>query len=226
MYSNSFRRIDNIVKVRMDPATEEKYKQMERDWVLQINEDLLTAISAGVLANKLLQFANGSVYDEDQNVVHLHDLKFEALDEIVETNKGKPLLVFYNYKHDLERLQNRYKHLNPRELNTAKDKDDWDAGKIEMLLAHPASMGYGLNLQAGGNIIIWFGLNWSLELYLQANARLYRQGQKQTVIVHHLVLENSMDENVMRKLAKKEATQQDLIEAVKARIREVRNGIC
>lgn len=215
-------RIDNIIKLRMPPSTKAIYDKMERDYLVTIDEDMITATSAGVVSNKLLQMANGAVYDESRKVVHIHDLKLEALEEIIEENEGKPILVLYNYQHDYDRLKARFEKLNPRELNTKEDLDEWNEGKIQLLLAHPASMGHGLNLQAGGNIIVWFGLTYSLENYLQANARLYRQGQKETVIINHLVVEGTEDENAIAKLMGKKISQDELIEAVKAKIRKAK----
>ena len=162
--------------------------------------------------------ANGAVYGATHSVTVIHDEKIDALEELIEDNAGKPIMVFYNYKHDYDRLMERLSKYNPRALNTDQDIDDWNAGRIAVLLAHPASMGHGLNLQAGGNIIVWFGLTWSLELYQQANARLYRQGQQQAVIIHHLVAENTVDEDVLRALKNKSVNQDELIAAVKARI--------
>lgn len=218
------KRIDNVIDIGMPDSIKAIYKRLEREYVLDTPGNI-TALSAGVLANKLLQLANGCVYDDAGNEVWVHDLKLAALDEIVESNEGKSLLVFYNYRHDLSRLKERYKLLRPRELKTVEDKSDWDKGKIRMLLAHPASMGHGLNLQSGGHVIIWYGLNWSLELYEQANARLYRQGQQHSVIIHHLVLHGSIDEAVMKRLSKKGATQKALIDAIKARIKAIRKEV-
>jgi SNF2 family DNA or RNA helicase len=217
-------RIDNFIKLKMSKRIRAIYEEMERNYLVSIDEEMITATSAGVVSNKLLQMANGAAYDEDRKVIHIHDLKLEALEEIIEENDKKPILVLYNYQHDHKRLIERFEKLKPRELETKKDLDDWNNGSIQILLAHPASMGHGLNLQAGGNIIVWFGLTYSLESYLQANARLYRQGQKETVIINHLITEDTEDENAIRRLTQKRMNQDELIEAVKAKIRKAKGG--
>ncbi len=213
-------RIDNFVRVEMAPNEKALYKQLEKDMLLPFTEGDIDAANAAVLSNKLLQMANGAVYDEFGAVRQIHQRKIDALEDLWEGANGKPILVFYAYKHDLERLQEFFKarKLNPRKLNTSQDITDWNDGKLEVVLAHPASTGHGLNLQAGGNIIIWFGLTWSLELYLQANGRLYRQGQNETVIVHHIVTVGTIDEQVIEALSRKEVGQMALIDAVKARM--------
>ena len=188
--------------------------------VLELPEGDVTAATAATLSNKLLQMANGAVYDENKGVIDIHDEKLVALKEIAES--GNPILVFYAYRHDRDRLLKWFNYA--RELKTPEDVNDWNAGKIKMLITHPASAGYGLNLQAGGNTIVWFGLTWSLEQYKQANARLYRQGQQQTVIIHHLVTKGTMDEQVMAALAHKDASQAELLAAVKARVEQYRTG--
>ena len=217
-------RVDNFIKLKMPKNTYGIYKEMENNYLVSIDEEMITATSAGVVANKLLQMANGAVYDEDRKVVHIHDLKLEALEEIIEDNEGKPIMVLYNYQHDYARLAKRFEKLKPRVLETKKDLDDWNSGKIPLLLAHPASMGHGLNLQAGGNIIVWFGLTYSLENYLQANARLYRQGQKETVIINHLITEDTEDENAILRLTQKRMNQDELVRAIKAKIRKAKEG--
>jgi SNF2 family DNA or RNA helicase len=214
------KRIDNIVNIRLSDKVKEKYKQLERDLLLPFQESDVVADTAAVLSNKLLQMANGSVYDENKEVQHIHDEKLNKLEDVVEAANGKPILVFYSYKHDLARLKKRFP--NAKTLDTSEDIKDWNQGKIEMLLAHPASAGHGLNLQDGGNIIVWFGLTWSLELYQQANARLDRQGQTKSVIVHHLVAEGTIDEDVMRSLEGKAEGQNALLDAVKARLERVK----
>lgn len=218
-------RIDNFIQLKMTKNIRAIYDEMERNYLVSIDEEQITAASAAVVSNKLLQMANGAVYDENRRVIHIHDMKLEALEEIIEENEGKPIMVLYNYQHDYERLMRRFEKMKPRELDTAKDKSDWDEGKIPLLLAHPASMGHGLNLQAGGHIIVWFGLTYSLENYLQANARLYRQGQKDTVIINHLVVEDTEDANAMTRLTSKRMNQDELIEAVKAKIRKAKGGL-
>ena len=186
------------------------------------------ALNAASLAGKLLQLANGAVYDEFHNVRVIHDRKLDALEDLIEAANGKPVLVMYNYQHDLARIQQRFGKYSPenisgvRELKTVSDMEDWNAGKIPVAATQPASTGHGLNLQQGGSTIIWFGLNWSLELYEQANARLWRQGQKETVVVHHLVVKGTMDEQVMQALKDKAAGQDSLMAAVRARIKRTK----
>lgn len=217
-------RINNIISLKLQPKTREKYKQLERDLLLPFVGGDVVANTAAILSNKLLQLANGAVYDENRGVQVLHNEKLEALEEIIETSNGQPVLVFYSYLHDLARLKEHLKKYNPRELLKNTDIEDWNTGKIQVLLAHPASAGHGLNLQAGGHIIVWFGLTWSLERYLQANARLDRQGQQNGVIVHHLLAEGTIDEDVMEALTGKAKTQDALLEAVKARIERLGGG--
>ncbi len=212
-------RIDNIVSVRLPAKAMERYIKLDSELLLPFKEGDVVANTAAVLANKLLQMANGAVYDETGRVQEIHNAKLEALENIVEAANGNPVLIFYTYKHDLMRIQNCLKAYKPRELKTTQDIRDWNEGNVQVMLAHPASAGHGLNLQAGGNTIVWFGLTWSLELYQQSNARLHRQGQKKGVVVHHLVAEGTMDAQVMKALASKEAGQEALLLAVKARIR-------
>lgn len=211
----------NDIPVRMSEEEAERYKRFERDQIMELDGKELTAFDAAAVWGKLLQLANGAAYDEDHAVVDFHDRKLEAIEEIVDTAAGNPVLVFYNFRHDLERLRAR---IGGAELRGPEDIRAWNAGQIPVLLAQPASMGHGLNLQAGGHIIVWYGLNPSLELYQQANARLYRQGQKETVIIHRLVTRGTVDEDVIRKLELKEKGQDSLIEALKARIRSYRGG--
>ena len=218
-------RVDNIIKLKMPPNIKALYDEMEEECILELEkEEVVAAGSRAVVTNKLLQMANGAVYGEDRKVIRIHDIKLDALQEIIEDNEGKPIMVFYNYQHDYDRLLERFKDMNPGTLKTREDIERWNKGEVKLLLAHPASMGHGLNLQAGGNIIVWFGLTWSLELYLQANARLYRQGQKQTVIINHLVMEKTVDIDVLHALTSKRVNQDELIEAVKARIAENKKG--
>ena len=209
-------RIDNVIEVVMSDSEKEKYKTMEKEHVLGLGqENEISALNAASVANKLLQMANGYVYDDEGDLVHIHDQKIDRLKELVDVNEGKPMLVFYNYKHDLAAIKEAFPKAT--ELTDDNDVEDWNKGKIQMLLAHPASAGYGLNLQAGGHIIVWYGLTWSLEQYQQANARLHRQGQTEPVIVHHLVTKGTMDEQVMRSLSRKEESQDALLEAIKYR---------
>lgn len=204
-------RTDNIVTIKLSDMR--AYKQFEKDLVLELEDQEVTASNSAVLANKLLQMANGAIYDDEKNVISIHDDKLEALEDIVEDSQGQPILVFYQYKHDLERLKKKFPQAE--ELTTV---DKWNSGKIPMLLCHPQSAGHGLNLQKGGHIIVWFGLTWSLEYYQQANARLDRQGQTEPVIIHHLVAEGTVDEKVLSILQGKEKNQNALLEAVKAQL--------
>lgn len=212
--------ITNVIPVALDDKAKKLYEKMEKDLLLQIEDTEITATSAAVLTGKLLQLCNGALYDEDRNVHEIHDNKLEAFVELIERLNGKPALVFYSYQHDLARVKKALEpmRLRVRELQTPQDQLDWNAGQVDILLAHPASAAYGLNLQDGGNHVVWFGLTWSLELYQQANGRLYRQGQKQKVILHHLVVQGGADEDVMQALEGKAATQDRLLEALKARI--------
>lgn len=209
-------RIDNRIEVAMNAKEQKLYDDFQRDMVLSIGSEELDAVNAAALSNKLLQMANGAVYGEDKKVFPIHDRKLDALEDLVEGSNGKPLLVAYWYKHDLQRIKARFK--NARCIDTSKDIDAWNAGNIPLALIHPASAGHGLNLQDGGCTIVWFGLTWSLELYQQLNARLWRQGQKHTVVIHHIVTKGTHDEDVMRALEHKDMRQSALIEAVRARI--------
>ena len=218
-------RTDVVVPVELDSKARKMYDKFEKEMFLQIDEDNLDAGTAAVLSNKLLQMCNGAVYGEN-NVVEIHNCKIEAFMELVEAAQGQPILVFYNFKHDLDRLKLALAKtkLTIGELKSPKDIDRWNNKELNILFAHPASAAYGLNLQAGGSHIVWFGLNWSLELYQQANARLYRQGQKDKVIIHHLVVDDSTDELGMNALKEKSGTQEALLSALKAKIKEVKNG--
>ena len=215
-------RIDNIVPVKLDEVSRAKYKQMEKDMLIPMLDADIVANTAAVLSNKLLQLANGAAYDEKKGVREIHNAKLDALEDILEAANGNPVLIFYAYKHDLSRIQARFKQA--KTLGGSEDIAAWNNGKIPVLLAHPASAGHGLNLQAGGNIIVWFGLTWSLEQYQQANARLHRQGQQKSVIIHHLVAEGTMDEEVMEALEAKASGQDALMDAVKARIKKYRSN--
>lgn len=219
--------IFNDVIVKMDSRARKLYDEFEKEKVLPLLEGLVienvedadnfvAGTTAAALNNKLLQMANGSVYDDEGGVFHIHDAKLDALEEIVESNPGQPLLVFYAYKHDLERIKTRFADaVTLNEGDTQGVISRWNAGKIPMLLCHPASAGHGLNLQTGGHIAVWFGLTWNLELYAQANARLHRQGQEHSVIIHHIVCENTQDERVIRALQQKDVTQKSLLDALK-----------
>lgn len=216
------------VPVELDSKALKAYDDLERKMVLELPEDGddISVTSAAALSNKLLQLANGAVYDEDHSVHKVHNCKVEAFLELIESLQGKPALVFYNFQHDrtriLEALQ-KYK-LRVRELKTTKDEDDWNNREIDVLLTHPASSAYGLNLQQGGNHVIWFGLTWNYELYTQANKRLHRQGQQDKVIIHHLVCSGTRDEDVMRALEKKDDVQNWVMQSLKARIKKIKEG--
>lgn len=212
-------RIDNVVPVKLSNAESAQYDELEREALLHFPEGDIDAANAAALSNKLLQMANGAVYDENGGVKMIHDRKLQALEDVWESANGKPLLVFYAYKHDKDRLKIFFEQrgITPQPLDSSSDIAAWNEGRILVAVVHPASAGHGLNLQAGGNIIVWFGLTWSLELYQQANARLWRQGQQETVIIHHLVAKDTIDETVMAALAKKENVQAALMSAVKAK---------
>ena len=209
-------RMDNIIHVKLTDAERKTYREMEKEQLLQLNEsETVVALSAAAVMNKLLQIANGAVYTAEGTVARIHEQKLDALEEIVETN-ADPVLVFYSFRHDLTAIQARFP--DARMLESSADIADWNAGKIRILLAHPASVGYGLNLQDGGHIIVWYGLTWSLELYQQANARLHRQGQQKPVIIHHLIADGTVDEQVMRALKQKDTSQTALMRALKERM--------
>lgn len=215
------------IPVELDAKAEKAYRELERKMVLELpEEEEISVTSAAALSNKLLQLANGAVYDEDRSVHEVHGCKIEAFLELVESLQRKPVLVFYNFQHDRERILKALSGsgLRVRELKTTRDEDDWNAGQIDVLLTHPASSAYGLNLQQGGNHVVWFGLTWNYELYTQANKRLHRQGQTEKVIIHHLVCTGTRDEDVMRALEKKDDVQNWVMESLKARIRAVKEG--
>lgn len=217
--------IYDTVPVELDNKAKKQYEELERKMVLSLEETEIDVASAAALTGKLLQLANGAVYDEERNVYEVHDCKIERFLELVEQLNGKPALVFYSFKHDLDRIKKALlkQKLNIRELKTPQDEKEWNDGKIGILLAHPASAAYGLNLQDGGNHVIWFGLNWSLELYQQANKRLHRQGQKEKVIIHHLVTQGTRDQDVMAALENKGNIQEELLQSLKARIEKYRS---
>ena len=208
--------IMNRVEVSMDSRERKIYEDFQRDMVVSLQGEELDAVNAAALSGKLLQMANGAVYGENRKVLHIHDRKLDALEDLMEAANGKPLLVAYWYEHDLQRIKARFK--NAHCIDTTQDIDDWNAGKIPLALIHPASAGHGLNLQEGGCTIVWFGLTWSLELYQQLNARLWRQGQKHTVVIHHIVTKGTHDEDVLRALDNKDTRQSALIDAVRARL--------
>lgn len=207
--------ISNRVEVHLSSAEYKQYDTLRREMVLRLPGGQIDAVNAAALSGKLLQMANGAVYDAEGRTLPIHSRKLDALEDLIEAANGKPLLVAYWYKHDLARIQERF---DVRIIDTARDIADWNAGRIPVALIHPASAGHGLNLQDGGSTIVWFGLTWSLELYQQLNARLWRQGQKSTVVIQHIVTLGTHDEDVMRALERKDMGQAALIEAVKARI--------
>ena len=214
------KRIDNTINVILSKDEKRQYDRFEREEILKINGETITAANAAAVTNKLLQYANGAVYDETKNVHTIHDAKIEALEELVEAASGDPVLVFYSYRHDAARIMERLKKYDPVMLEGEKDISDWNEGKTKVLITHPASAGHGLNLQAGGHIIVWFGVTWSLELYQQANARLHRQGQTKSVMIYHLITKGTMDERVMKAIANKENGQNAMIDAVRAIMNE------
>lgn len=208
--------IMNEVIVTLSDKEQKLYDSLKQDMVLSLEENEIDAINAAALSNKLLQMSNGAVYNDDKESLHIHDRKLDALEDLIEGANGKPVLVAYWFKHDLEKIKDRF---DVREIKSAKDISDWNKGKIPVALIHPASAGHGLNLQAGGSTLIWFGLTWSLELYQQTNARLYRQGQESTVVIHHILTKGTIDEDVMKALKAKEKIQDALIDSVKARLK-------
>ena len=207
--------VSSQVEVRMSVRERKLYDDFSRDMVLHLKDGNLDAVNAAALSGKLVQMANGAVYGENRKVHHIHDRKLDALEDIIEAANGKPLLVAYWYQHDLERIRQRF---DVRTIDRPEDIEDWNAGRIPVALIHPASAGHGLNLQDGGSTIVWFGLTWSLELYQQLNARLWRQGQKHTVIIQHIVTAGTHDEDIMRALEQKDMSQTALIASVRARI--------
>ncbi len=208
----------NEVPVSMDEKEMAIYERFRKEMVATIKDTEIDAVNAAVLSSKLLQMASGFVYDEEKNSIEIHSRKLDALEDLTEQANGKNVLVAYWFKHDAERIKKRF---SCREINTSEDIRDWNDGKIPMAIIQPMSASMGLNLQSGGSILIWFGLTWSLELYQQTNARLYRQGQKDVVVIHHIITKDTVDEQVMKALCNKEKTQDALIEAVKANLREV-----
>lgn len=217
--------IDNEVPVVLDNQARKAYNTLERQMVLELEDEDLTVTSAAALSNKLIQLANGALYDAYRGVHEIHSAKIDALMELLESLNGKPALLFYSFQHDKWRILAALHKtkLRVHTLNSVADQDAWNAGEVDVLLAHPASCAYGLNLQQGGNHIVWFGLPWNYEQYVQANKRLHRQGQTEKVIVHHLVVQDSRDEDVMKALGKKEKAQDYVLESLKARIEKYRS---
>ncbi len=208
--------IMNEVVVSLSEKEQMLYDSLKKDMMLSIGDNEIDAVNAAALSNKLLQMSNGAVYNDDKESLHIHDRKLDALEDLIEGANGKPVLVAYWFKHDLERIKERF---DVREIKTGKDISDWNNGKIPIAVIHPASAGHGLNLQAGGSTLIWFSITWSLELYEQTNARLYRQGQKETVVIHHILAKGTIDEDVMKALENKNKIQAALIDAVKANLK-------
>lgn len=211
--------IVNEVSVSLNEKEWNIYSKFKDDMVTKLGDEEIDAVNAAVLSGKLLQMANGAVYDSENKAHIIHDKKLDALEDLIEGANGKPVLVAYWFKHDLERIRNRFP---VRQIKASKDIEDWNDGNIPIAVIHPASAGHGLNLQSGGSTLIWFGLTWSLELYQQTNARLYRQGQNETVIIHHILTKGTIDEDVMTALTRKEETQASLIDAVKAKLEVMR----
>ena len=207
-------------EVELNSQERKLYDQLKKDLIIPLEDGDIDAANAASLSNKLLQMSNGAVYDENGETRVIHQRKLEKLEDLIESANGQPVLIAYWFKHDRQRI---WEYLtacgySPRDIKESKDIKDWNGGRIPVALIHPASAGHGLNIQSGGHILIWFGLTWSLELYQQTNARLWRQGQKETVTIHHIVTKNTVDEDVLSALASKDVTQEKLIAAVKARL--------
>jgi len=216
-YLNLPELVINEVSVNLSNDEMETLDDMKRDLITTVEGEEITAANAAALSGKLLQMANGAVYDDNGSVIHIHDRKLDALEDLIEAANGKPVLIAYWFKHDLSRIQKRF----DVEILTSSDSiKRWNNGEIPVAVIHPASAGHGLNLQSGGSTLIWFGLTWSLELYQQTNARLWRQGQTDTVVIHHLIAKETIDERVMKALKAKDNTQSALIDAVKANLRK------
>lgn len=222
----------NVVPVKLSPKAQRDYNRLERDMLLEVAGEIVDVTSAAALSNKLCQLCNGAIYDEDRNVHQIHNDKLDAFGEIIDSLQGQPAIVFYSYQHDLPRIENMLAKMKKpdgtryrvQRLDGKDQEMAWNNREIDILLAHPASAAYGLNLQDGGNHVIWYGLSWSLELYQQANARLHRQGQKERVIIHILTVEGGRDEDVMAALSSKNSAQADLLDSLKARIDGAKTG--
>ncbi|MCH4007746.1 MAG: DEAD/DEAH box helicase [Eubacterium sp.] len=209
--------ISTKYEVQLSEEERNRYDALRNDLVLQLHGDEITAANAAALTGKLAQLSNGAIYSDDGKIIAFHDRKLDALEDIIEAANGKPVLVAYWFRHDLERIRKRF---DIRELKSSKDIADWNTGQIPIGLIHPASAGHGLNLQDGGSTLVWFGLTWSLELYQQTNARLWRQGQKsRTVVIQHIITSGTIDGRILNALQRKDKTQSALINAVKAVLR-------
>lgn len=208
--------ISTQLAVELSEAEKKKYEELKKDLILQLPDGEITAANAASLSGKLSQLANGAVYSDDESVLEIHQRKLDALEDIIESANGKPVLVAYWFRHDLERIKKRF---DVREIKTAKDIADWNHGSIPIAVIHPASAGHGLNLQQGGSALVWFGITWSLELYQQTNARLWRQGQSaETVVITHIIAKDTIDERIIKALKTKDTSQSALIDAVKANL--------
>ena len=208
--------ISTQYEVTLSEKEQEKYKKLKKELVLNLPNGEITAANAASLTGKLSQMANGAVYGDDERILEIHEKKLDALEDIIEAANGKPILVAYWFRHDLERIRKRF---DVREIKTTKDISDWNSRNIPIAVIHPASAGHGLNLQNGGSHLVWFGLTWSLELYQQTNARLWRQGQTaKTVVIQHIITKGTVDEEIMKALKAKDTSQSALIRAVKANL--------
>ena len=216
--------ISNEYMVKMSDAEKEKYKELKDELILEVQDTEITAANAAALSNKLCQMSNGAVYDDSGEIIPIHSRKLDALEDIIESANGKPVLVAYWFKHDRTRITERLSKIGIvyQEIKSAQSIKNWNSGKLQVALIHPASAGHGLNLQAGGNFLVWFGLTWSLELYQQTNARLWRQGQEsETVIIQHIITRGTVDEKILKALTEKDKTQTALMSAVKAELEEI-----
>ena len=216
--------ISNEYTVKMSESEKEKYKELKDELILEVQDLEITAANAAALSNKLCQMSNGAIYDDENKIIPIHNRKLDALEDIIESANGKPVLVAYWFKHDRTRIAERLNKLGIvyQEIKSAESIKNWNSGKLPVALIHPASAGHGLNLQSGGNFLVWFGLTWSLELYQQTNARLWRQGQKsETVIIQHIVTKGTVDERILKALKEKDETQTALMSAVKAELEEL-----
>lgn len=202
--------------MELSEEEKKKYEELKKDLILQLPDGEITAANAASLTGKLSQMANGAVYSDDESILEIHQRKLDALEDIIESANGKPVLVAYWFRHDLERIKKRFA---VREIKTSRDIVDWNNGSIPVAVIHPASAGHGLNLQSGGSALVWFGITWSLELYQQTNARLWRQGQTaETVVITHIIAKGTIDERIVKALEMKDTSQSALIDAVKANL--------